>query len=100
MSNPIKPAWCPKCAGRIDAATGVDGTTGETGRWMPTPGAWAMCVHCSALLRYDDTLTPKLGTREELGVFAAMHPTEYHFMRLAQDFNLVRLAAEKGRPQG
>lgn len=42
---------CPDCLRRIEAASAADGTNR-----VPSPGDFSICVHCGAILRYEDDM--------------------------------------------
>jgi hypothetical protein len=55
---------CPKCGKLIDGATGLsDQEYSEPPQ--PKPGDLSVCLHCGALLRYDEKLRSMLVPRAE-----------------------------------
>lgn len=58
-SHPISPDRCPECAAPFDCATNVDGPG------APEPGDWTVCIHCAAVLVFDEQLRHRLPTPAE-----------------------------------
>lgn len=55
------PGVCPKCGYKIDAAGNMPG---ETQR--PGPGDLSICLDCTAVLRFDASMTLKAMTSTEI----------------------------------
>lgn len=59
---------CPTCSAPFEFSTPVAGR-----RKQPGAGDFTVCANCTALLRYDAQLTPRLATEQDL---AALTPFE------------------------
>lgn len=56
----LLPRPCPVCGYVCDRATAV------TGNESPQPGDWTVCLRCGEILRFDEQLTHRQVTLEEL----------------------------------
>jgi hypothetical protein len=52
---------CPRCATKLDAATGLDKETFD-----PKPGDFSICINCQAILTYDPQLKLEMVAWEDL----------------------------------
>lgn len=57
--NILPETQCPHCTYKVNAATATDGDG------APKPGDFSICIKCTAIAIFDDTLALRKLTREE-----------------------------------
>lgn len=61
---------CPACTAPVEACTGIGIDDPKPAR--PFVGAWVLCWECGTINRFDEALTLRLATREELDASPAL----------------------------
>ena len=60
----VPPSPCPGCGMVLDAANAADDTLPA----RPRPGDLSVCVHCCAMLAYNEDLTLRQATEKEVAI--------------------------------
>jgi hypothetical protein len=80
---------CPNCDHNLNPEIGIEGEPRE-----PLPNDLAVCVRCSALLKFDEALKLALCSNDEIEAIALQNPTDYRRITTAQN----RVAVGNGQP--
>lgn len=87
---------CPKCGGKLDAATGAESGPG------PEAGDLSVCIHCLAMLQFDPNLRLKRLTDDEFEALpeearTGMLRAQTVMRRAKHSMELVKEHRAKGR---
>ncbi len=64
MTNRMTEVQCPHCDSKLDANTGVNDTTFDTGD-AARPGDWTVCFSCANVLMFNDDMTLRTPSLED-----------------------------------
>jgi hypothetical protein len=91
-SNAVKMplCMCPACGYVINAATPSPGSRRNA---VPKPRDITLCLRCAAILMYDDAMTPRRLSGDEMAQLAVEQPRQMEHVRQEQRrvvvFNLL-----------
>jgi len=67
ITTQIEPRWCPKCFYRLDACTSL------LDEVRPVPGDFTVCIGCSSVLRFTETMDFELSSLEAIPTHSRMY---------------------------
>lgn len=75
----IRENICPYCNKKLDACSNM---TGEDG---PDDGDFTLCLYCAAVLRFNNDLTIRPATRDDMFQFSVEQPELFNLLLTAKE---------------